>query len=41
MKKLLNKPFFRKYGRKALIIYLCWCAVKGIVFLLIGVKLFG
>jgi len=34
MKALLNKPFFKKYGKKALIIYLCWSVLKGILFLL-------
>jgi len=32
---------FRKYGKKALVVYLCWCAAKGILFLFIGSKLFG
>jgi hypothetical protein len=41
MKTWLSKPLFKKYGRKALIIYLCWCAVKGVAFLLLGFKLFG
>jgi hypothetical protein len=29
MKTILAKPFFRKYGKKALIIYVCWCFLKG------------
>ena len=33
------KPFFKKHGKKALIIYLCWCVVKGILFLILGSKL--
>jgi hypothetical protein len=41
MKAILSKPFFRKYGKKALIIYLVWCAAKGILFLFLGFKLFG
>ena len=41
MKSLLAKPFFQKYGKKALIIYLCWCAAKGILFLFLGFKIFG
>jgi hypothetical protein len=41
MKTWLSKPLFKKYGRKALILYLCWCAVKGVAFLLLGFKLFG
>ena len=40
MKVLLNKPFFRKYGKKALMIYLCWCLIKGIAFILLGYKMF-
>ena len=39
MKAILSKPFFKKYGRKALIIYLCWSVVKGVLFLLLGAKL--
>jgi len=27
MSALLKKPFFRKYGKKALIIYLCWSVI--------------
>ena len=38
MKALLAKPFFKKYGKKALIIYICWCLVKGLVFIFLGVK---
>ncbi len=41
MKKLLAKPFFRQYGKKALWIYLGWCVVKGILFLILGFRLFG
>ncbi len=41
MKTVLAKPFFRRFGKKALIIYLCWCAVKGLLFLFLGTKLFG
>ena len=41
MKAIFSKPFFQKYRRKTLIIYLCWCIVKGIVFLLLGYKFFG
>ncbi|HYF31656.1 MAG TPA: hypothetical protein VD993_11095 [Chitinophagaceae bacterium] len=36
MKALLHKPFLKKYGKKALIIYVCWCCLKGILFLLAG-----
>lgn len=41
MKAIHSKPFFRKYGKKALIIYLAWCTIKGILFLFLGFKLFG
>lgn len=41
MKSLFAGNFFRKYGRKALIIYLCWCILKGLFFLFIGYKMFG
>jgi hypothetical protein len=40
MKVLLKKPFFRKHGKKALIIYLCWCVIKLILFILLGNQLF-
>jgi hypothetical protein len=40
MKAILSKPFFKKYGKKALIIYLCWCVLKGILFLVAGWLLF-
>lgn len=39
MKAFFAKPFFKKYGKKAMIIYLCWCIAKGIFFLLAGIKL--
>lgn len=39
MKKLFASPFFQKYGKKALIIYLCWCVLKGIFFLYAGYKM--
>lgn len=35
------KSFFRKHGKKALFIYLCWCVVKGIFFLILGFKIFS
>ena len=41
MKTLLASRFFKKYGKKALIIYLCWSVIKGIFFLAIGFRLFG
>lgn len=31
MKKLL-----KKHGKKALLIYLCWCTIKGLAFLALG-----
>ena len=40
MKALLKKPFFKKYGKKALIIYLCWSVVKAILFVLLGHQFF-
>ena len=40
MRALLKKPFFRKHGKKALIIYLCWFVIKGILFALLGYGLF-
>jgi hypothetical protein len=41
MKPLFLKRYFQKYGKKALIIYLCWSVIKGIAFLILGVKLFS
>lgn len=41
MKAIMAKPFFRKYGKKALIVYFCWCIVKGVAFLIISAKIFG
>jgi|GraSoiStandDraft_4_1057263.scaffolds.fasta_scaffold00447_15 hypothetical protein len=41
MKTILAKPFFKKYGKKALIIYLCWSIVKGVLFLWLGARLFS
>lgn len=37
MKAYLTSKF-RKYGKRALIIYLCWCVLKGLFFLFIGYK---
>lgn len=39
MKMISWKAVSNKYGKKALIIYLCWCLLRGLVFLLIGAKL--
>ena len=41
MKKIMVTPFFNKYGKRALLVYLCWCALKGLFFLYAGIKLFG
>lgn len=40
MKAILEKPFFKKYGKKSLLIYVCWCVAKGLFFLFAGYKLF-
>jgi hypothetical protein len=39
MKAILSKSFFRKHGKKALIIYLCWSVLKGVLLILLGDKL--
>lgn len=39
MKRL--KTFMSRHGKKAFIIYLGWCVVKGVAFLLLGMKLFS
>jgi hypothetical protein len=39
MKTFLSKSFFRKYGKRALIIYLCWCLVKGFLLIILGFKM--
>lgn len=41
MKGFSLKPFFKKNGKKALMIYLCWWVVKGILLLLLGFKWLG
>jgi protein-S-isoprenylcysteine O-methyltransferase Ste14 len=41
MKPLFLKRSLQKYGKKALIIYLCWSVIKGIAFLVLGFKLFS
>ena len=41
MKPFSIRPFFKKHGKKALIIYVCWFVVKGILLLLLGFKLLG
>jgi hypothetical protein len=35
MKTITSKPFFKKYGKKAIIIYLCWNVVKGVILLML------
>jgi hypothetical protein len=35
IKTIFQKDFFRKHGKKTLIIYLCWWVLKGLVFLLL------
>jgi len=41
MKPRFIKRLAQKYGKKALIIYLCWSVLKGILFIFLGHKLFG
>jgi hypothetical protein len=36
IKAIINKPFFRKYGKKSLALYIAWCFVKSLLFLLAG-----
>ncbi len=33
--------FFKKHGKKALVIYVCWSVIKGIVLLIFVFKIFG
>lgn len=35
------KRLMSKYGKKALIIYLCWTVIKGLLFIFLGAKIFG
>lgn len=30
------KKKLKAYGKKAFVLYLCWCTVKGLVFLALG-----
>lgn len=30
------KKRLKKYGKKGLIIYICWCTLKGIAYLVLG-----
>ena len=41
MKPTIFKRLFQKYGKKALVIYVCWSVIKGIIFLILGYKLFS
>jgi hypothetical protein len=41
MKFITENRFIRKYGKKALIIYVCWCVLKGMFFLVAGYTLLG
>ncbi|HPG10047.1 MAG TPA: hypothetical protein PLU37_00855 [Chitinophagaceae bacterium] len=41
MNKILSHRLFRRFGKKALIVYLCWCLVKGLFFLYAGYQVFG
>jgi hypothetical protein len=35
------KKYIKKYGKKAMIIYLVWCTAKGVAYLAIGKLLIG
>lgn len=35
------KKKLKKYGKGAFILYICWCAVKGLAFLALGRFLWG
>ena len=39
MKDFIHR-LLRKYGKRTLIVYLCWCLLKGAIFLIAGYKLF-
>lgn len=30
------EKYAKRYGKKALIIYICWCTIKGIAYLTLG-----
>lgn len=40
MKTITKERLRRKYGRRALILYLIWCTLKGLFFLFAGTSLF-
>ena len=33
---LTMKKVLEKYGKKALVLYICWCTIKGLAFLALG-----
>jgi hypothetical protein len=35
------KKKFKEYGKGALVLYLCWCAIKGLAFLALGKYFIG
>jgi len=39
MKRFALKSLLKKHGKKALILYMCWCVIKGLVFLYAGLQL--
>lgn len=41
MKMAAIKAYFKKNRKKALVIYLCWSVVKGVLLLVFGVRLFS
>jgi hypothetical protein len=41
MRLSIPKRRFGKFGKKALLIYLCWCLLKGLAFLFLGFRLFN
>jgi len=41
MKTIFNNTIFKRWGRKAFIAYVCWCIIKGVVFIALGFKIFG
>lgn len=37
---IMIKNMVKNHGKKALIAYLCWCLLKGLAYLTLGVYLF-
>ena len=35
------KKFLQKHGKKAFVLYICWCAIKGLAFLALGKYFIG